>query len=81
MPRTSREEAREKACAEKFATRQVGGEVESSWAKSPSSAALWTPGLVILSGGPLLGTVPVEQPSQPLPPPCRMQCQGRKTDL
>ena len=25
VPRTSREEAREKACAEKFATRQVGG--------------------------------------------------------
>ena len=35
VPRTSREEAREKACAEKFATRQVGGEVESSWANSP----------------------------------------------
>ena len=72
VPRTSREEDREKVCAEKFARRQVGGEGAVIMGKVSllSSTLDSRPGHPVWGGPP--GHRACGAASQPLPPSCQM---------
>ena len=78
VPRTSREEDREKVCAKKFARRQAGGEGTVIMGKVSllSSTLDSRPGHPVWGG--LLGTVPVEQPPSHCPLHARCSAKGER---